>query len=136
MTTKKLVLGTISLGVLLAIFLGLAPILPLPVKTQKLAMSVLYSDESYAEDIARDVASVLQSPTDYGFESQEGVVRWLNTEFWVTADGGSRQMRVEPELLGDTGWPTIVNSLKVTLTYNRDGSSTTHRYYLSTFGKY
>lgn len=136
MTAKKLAVGFTAVVALATMFFVSAPVIPLPVETQKQAMSVLYSDESYAEDVASKVAYILQRPDNYGFKSQEEVVHWLNGKSWVTADGGSRQIRVEPELLGDIGWPTVVNSVKVTLTYNRDGSSTTHHYYVhSSFGK-
>lgn len=129
MITKKLGAYLITVGVLVMMFFFLAPMLPLPVEIQKQAISVLYSDESYAKNVASNVVRILQRPNDFGFENQDSVIRWLKDKSWVTPDGGSRRITVEPELLGDIGWPTIVNSIKVTLVYNRDGSRSVHRYY-------
>ncbi len=128
--TKRVMVVLSVLVATTILFFIVAPVIPLLPEVQKRAMSVLYSDELFAEDVASKIFRIIQSPVYYGFEDQEGVVRWLNKKSWVTADGGSRQILVEPDFLGDIGWPIIVSSVKITIVYGRDGSCSVHRYYV------
>ena len=121
--------------VLVTLFLVTAPLIPLPIEMQKIAMSLLYSDESYANDIAIKAVGILNRPRLYGFSDQKEVFEWLNEKSWTTPDGGSRRIYVVPVLLGDMGWPTVVSALKVTLVYERDGSRATYQYSLLRNGK-
>lgn len=123
---KKVIFTIMALFVLVM----MAPILPLPVELQKKVLSVMFSDESYAVNAARNIADMMRRPIVWGFADQEAALRWLNAKGrkWTTADGGTRTIFIQPELLGDTGWPTVVNSVNISIMFNRDGSMTRYRY--------
>lgn len=123
---KKVIFTIMALFVLVM----MAPILPLPVELQKKVLSVMFSDESYAVNAARNIADMMRRPIVWGFADQEAVLRWLNAKGrkWTTTDGGTRTIFIQPELLGDTGWPTVVNSVNISIMFNRDGSMTRYRY--------
>ena len=97
----------------------------------KQAMQVISSNESWARDLAMKVAHATQHPGFYGLHDQEEVLGKLKGRSWLTADGSTRRLSVEPELLGDIGWPTTIVAVKVTIVYQRDGSSINYRYSLS-----
>jgi hypothetical protein len=126
MTRKKLVAFISSIGILAASFFIFSPNIPMPIETQKQVMSVLYSDEGYAESAARNTFGIMQDSGGWGFKSQEDLVAWLKKTTWST--DGSRELTIEPILTSDFGWPETISSLKVTLTYKRDGSRSIHHY--------
>jgi hypothetical protein len=127
MKAKKLVvISIISLGFIVVNFFIWSPNIPMPIKMQKQVMSVLYSDEGYAESAARSTFGILQNSSDWGFKSQADVVAWLQKTTWST--DGSRELTIEPILTSDFGWPETVSSVKVTLTYKRDGCLTNYHY--------
>ena len=118
---KKITIGVVAVCVFVWLFFILAPLIPMPIGIQKKAMSVLYSDESVVNDIADRIAHILPRHREYGFVSQEEFVIWITSGSWMSADGGTRQIYVEPEFSSDT-----INSLKITTVYKRDGSRTTY----------
>ncbi len=127
---KKIFTGLFFVGFLVMISYVFSPVIPLPINMQKQMMSALYSDESCAEGVANSVSYISRHLNDYGFDSQEDFIAWLENKSWVTSDGATRKIFVEPELLGDIGWPSVVNSVKIKLIYNRAGSIVTSRYYV------
>ena len=122
-------LTAVSLALVTYLVLAVSPMLPSSA-LQKQAMSVFYSDKSYADNIAYHIALTLQSPTSYGFKDEDEVVHWMQNKTWLTADGGSRQIYIQPQVIDGFGWPTVVNAVTVSVVNKHDGSRTSYRYYI------